>query len=33
MNEQARKLARLFQDNIGQFNPAAAVVAAGPQAD
>jgi phosphoenolpyruvate carboxykinase (ATP) len=32
-DEQARKLARLFQDNIGQFSPAAAVVAAGPQAD
>ncbi|HKK23161.1 MAG TPA: phosphoenolpyruvate carboxykinase (ATP), partial [Pseudohaliea sp.] len=32
-DEQARKLARLFQDNIQQFSPAAAVVAAGPRAD
>jgi phosphoenolpyruvate carboxykinase (ATP) len=31
-DEQARKLAQLFQDNIAKFSISAAVVAAGPQA-
>lgn len=32
-DEQARKLARLFQDNIQRFNATPAVVAAGPRPD